>query len=67
MSMPKYPEIIVQLSNEDGNAFYIIGRVRKAMRRGHIADKEIEQFTQECKASDYDHLLRTCMKWVTCE
>lgn len=62
--MPKYPEIEVQLSGEDGNAFAIIGRVRKAMRRADVPNAEIEQFTQECQSGDYDNLLRTCMKWV---
>lgn len=64
--MPKYPEIEVQLSGEDGNAFFIIGRVRKAMRRADVPDNEIEQFSVECQSGDYDHLLQTCMKWVTC-
>ncbi len=29
--MPKFPNIEVQLSGEDGNAFSIMGRVTKAM------------------------------------
>ncbi len=61
---PKYPEIKVQLSGEDGNAFFIIGRVRKAMRRAGIREEEITKFTEEARSGDYDHLLQTCMKWV---
>jgi len=63
--MPKYPDIEVQLSGEDGNVFFIIGRVRKAMRRAGIPAAEIEVFTDEAKSGDYDNALQTCMKWVT--
>lgn len=64
--MPKYPDIEVQLSDEDGNAFFIIGRVRKALRWADVPDEEIGLFTIECESGDYDHLLQTCMRWVTC-
>ena len=30
---PKYPDVEVQLSGEDGNVFSIIGRIAKALRR----------------------------------
>ena len=34
--MPKFPEIDVQLTGEDGNAFAVLGKVSKALRRaGH--------------------------------
>jgi hypothetical protein len=60
----KYPEIEVQISGEDGNAFFIIGRVRRAMKRGGVSQEEIEAFTREATAGNYDHLLQTCMRWV---
>ena len=60
----KYPEIEVNLSDSDGNAFAILGRVRKALRRANVSDAEIEAFTSEARSGDYDHLLQTAMKWV---
>jgi len=60
----KYPDIEVELSDSDGNAFMIMGRVRKAMRRAGIAEEEIQKFRNEATAGDYDHMLQTCMKWV---
>ena len=30
---PKFPDVNVPLAGEDGNAFAILGRVRKALRR----------------------------------
>lgn len=37
--MPKYPNIEVQLTGQDGNAFYIIGTCLQAMRRAGVSPK----------------------------
>jgi len=60
----KYPEIEVQLTGEDGNAFYILGKVKKALERNGVSKEEVEEFLTEAKSGDYDNLLQTCMKWV---
>ena len=60
----KYPNIVVQLTGQDGNAFAILGRVIKAMRKEGIPQEEIDAFLAEAKSGDYDRLLRTCMEWV---
>jgi len=62
--MPKHNEIRVQLSGINGNAFLVLGRVMKALRRHGISAQEIESFKEEATAGDYDHLLRTAMAWV---
>ncbi len=62
----KYPHIEVQLSGEDGNALFIIGRVRKAMRRAKLDRAEVEAFTAEATSGDYDNVLQTAMRYVTC-
>jgi hypothetical protein len=62
----KYPDIEVQLTGEDGNAFFIIGRVSQALRRAGIPSSEIDEFRKICMSGDYDNVLQTCMKWVTC-
>lgn len=61
---PKYPDITVQLTGEDGNAFSILGRVIRALKRGKVPQEEIEVFKKEATSGDYDHLLVTCMQWV---
>ena len=61
---PKYPEIRVKLVGENGNAFSVLGRVRSAFKKAGHADECIE-FTKQATSGNYDHLLRTCMKWVT--
>ena len=64
---PKHPEITVELTGQDGNAFFILGAVRKALQREGVAQAEIDLFMQEAKSGDYDHLLQTCMRWVSVE
>jgi hypothetical protein len=60
----KFPQVKVQLVGEDGNAFAILGRVGKALRRGGVEKAEIDQFYAEAQAGDYDNLLRVVMQWV---
>jgi hypothetical protein len=60
----KYPDVKVQLTGQNGNAFAIIGAVQKAMRRANIPDEEIKAFNAEATSGDYDNVLVTCMKWV---
>lgn len=64
MTTPIYPDVVVPLSGEDGNAFAIIGRASKAMRRAGIAAGVIDQFQREATSGNYDHLLQTVMKYV---
>ena len=64
----KYPNVLVQLTGKDGNAFHIIGRVRAAMRRAGIPAAEIEAFSDEANASkSYDELLQFVMRTVAWE
>lgn len=62
--IPKYPDIIVNLSNEDGNAFNILNKVQKGLRNYAVPKEERDLFFNEAISGDYDHLLQTCMKWV---
>lgn len=59
----KFPDVKVQLTGNDGNAYAILGAVRKALKRAGHAD-QVDAFTKEATAGDYDHLLVTAMKWV---
>lgn len=64
--MPKYPDINVQLSGQDGNAFVLMGIVSKALKRAGYAH-EVKSFMAEAMAGDYNHLLRVCAEWVNVE
>ncbi len=60
----KYPDIEVELSEQDGNAFSIIGRVSKALRKANVPQGELESFRKEATSGDYDNVIQTAMKWV---
>lgn len=60
----KYPNVEVQLSGEDGNAFIMVSRTRRALRKAGVPSGEIEQFTQEATSGDYEDVLLTIEKWV---
>ena len=60
----KFPDIEVQLSGEDGNAFSIIGRVSKAIRRAE-GNEEADKFSHEAMTThSYDELLQLVMRTV---
>jgi len=61
---PKYPKIIVPLTSIDGNAFSILGKTIKEMRKNHVSEKEINDFIKEASRGDYDHLLAVVTKYV---
>lgn len=67
MNKVKYPDITVQLVGLDGNAFSILGRCRAAMKRAHLPEAEINEFTKEAVSGDYNHLLATCVEWFNVE
>lgn len=65
MSEIKYPDVKVQLTGTDGNAFALMGRVTKALKKEMgLTEEECDEFREEAMAGDYDELLRTCARWV---
>jgi hypothetical protein len=67
MKMPICEDVTVKLVGEDGNAFFILGRVSKEMKRNKVPKDVINDFMKEAMEGDYNHLLRTCMKYVNVE
>lgn len=65
--MCKYPGITVNLIGESDNAFAILGKVTRALKRAKVSRNIIAEFQKEAMANDYDALLRTCIKWVNVE
>lgn len=55
---------IVKLVGTDGNAFAIMGKVKKALKDAGYTPEDLKKFTGEAMSGDYDHLLQVCMKWV---
>jgi hypothetical protein len=64
-SGPKFPNVHIDIVGEDGNIFFIIGRAITAMRRGGIAQAEIDEFVSEIADSpSYDDALQGIATWV---
>ena len=57
-------DAIVQLTGEDGNAFAILGRVRRAILNSNHPELA-EPFIQQATSGDYDNVLATCLRYVT--
>lgn len=60
---PIYPDVEVQLTGKDGNAFAVLARTKAAIRKKH-GNEAAEKFQDEAVKGDYDDLLGTCMKYV---
>jgi hypothetical protein len=77
MALPraKYPDVVVQLTGQDGNGFMIACRTRTAIERhlrecgDSVEDARVEggKFFNDALSGNYDHLLATVMDWVTVE
>jgi len=63
----KYPDIVVDLSHIDGNAFSIMGAVTREMKRGGVSREEIDAYRKEATSGDYNHLLAVTGNWVSVE
>jgi hypothetical protein len=66
-SQHRYPDICVQLTGQDGNAFAILDRTTRVLRQAGLDQDEIDQCYAEVTSGDYDHLLETTMRWVDWE
>ncbi len=64
MSQPTYPDVEVQLTGRDGNAFAIIGAVSGALRR-QVSPEAANKFSHEAMdCGSYDDLLALAMNTV---
>lgn len=62
---PRYPDVYVQLTGEDGNAWFIMGRVRGALKTAGVPEETISEFVQEAASQkSYDDFLATVMRWI---
>jgi hypothetical protein len=60
---PKYPNILLHMVGENGNAFAILARANRAMREARLTAEEKAAFNVEATSGDYDHLVQTCIRW----
>lgn len=65
-TLPKYPDIslVINLEGPDGNAFAILGCLRREFKRNSVPKEEWDLFYAEATSSSYENLLETCRRWV---
>ena len=56
----------VKLIGKDGNAFFILGTVRKALVKNGM-EQEAKEFMEKATSGDYDNLLKVVMDYVDVE
>ena len=61
---PKFPNISVDLTAVDSNAYSIMGAVTTAMRRGGCSRDEQDAYRKEAMSGDYDNLIQVSMRTV---
>ena len=54
----------VKLIGESGNAFYILGKVRRAMISAGYSQDEIDEYMSRAMSGGYDNLLAVTMEYV---
>lgn len=57
----------VALIGHDGNAFAIMGRVRKALRQAGNEPGVIDAYLKQATSGDYNHLLAVSMAFAEVE
>jgi len=56
----------VKLIGHDGNAFFILGTVRKALMKEGMG-QEAKEFMEKATSGDYNNLLKVVMDYVDVE
>ncbi len=64
--MESLTDVTVKLTEEDGNAFAVLAKVKKALEEAGHADLA-KQYLEQATRGNYDHLLQTTMKFVRVE
>ncbi len=65
--IPKNPRAKVRMVGEDGNAFAILGRTRRALQHAGAGPDDVAEFLREATAGNYGELLATVTRWVDAE
>ncbi len=63
---PPLTDAVVYLTNADGNAFAILGHVRRAILSSNHPELA-DPFIVEATSGEYYHVLATCLRYVTVE
>jgi hypothetical protein len=62
-AQPKYPDVLVSLTDIDRNAFAVLGACHYTASKNCIAADEIGNFMRDAIDADYDRALANCRNW----
>lgn len=62
--MKRKTNLKVKLIGEDGNVFYILGKVLLALKKGGYNKKFQDEFIKEATSGDYNHVIATINDYV---
>lgn len=65
MKSPEKKPKVNLLPVADGNAFSIIGKVSKALKKAGADGEYINEYTRKATSGNYDHLLTVSMEYVS--
>jgi len=57
----------IDINGPMGNAFAIMGIVKKAMLQQNASEEAVEREMEDMKSGNYNHLLDVAEKWVIIE
>jgi hypothetical protein len=58
------PKPSVKLTGSDGNAYSIMGKVRRSLQKAGAPAEVLDEYYDESTKGDYDNLLRVAIKYV---
>lgn len=64
-SKPLFSAVRLNLNSPDGNAFAIMGTVKKVLEAAKVSEGVIDSILKEMKSSDYDHLCEIAGRIIT--
>ena len=54
----------VRLTGQDGNAFAVMGTVKKALKKAGYPKEEVDKYLEESMSGDYNNLLVVAHKYA---
>lgn len=57
----------LELSGQDGNAFFILGRAGRIAREAGWPKRKFDEFMDKAKSGDYNNLLQVCGEYFDVE
>ena len=58
---------VVELVGHDGNAYAIMSKVQRALKRAGVPKNVIDEYLRDSRSGDYDHLLRVACEYAEVE